>query len=114
MIDDKTPVVILGAGGFASVVTEILGENASVLVIGCTDKALGLSERSLARGLSGEGTTYTELRDERRQALAIERLERGERIDDVASALGFSDASSFSRAFRRWTGRSPGSYRAAG
>jgi sugar O-acyltransferase (sialic acid O-acetyltransferase NeuD family) len=46
MVEKKTPVVILGAGGFASVVMEILGLSEDVLVIGCTDKALGLSERS--------------------------------------------------------------------
>jgi sugar O-acyltransferase (sialic acid O-acetyltransferase NeuD family) len=46
MVEKKTPVVILGAGGFASVVTEILSQSEDMLVIGCTDKALGLSERS--------------------------------------------------------------------
>lgn len=43
----KTPVVILGAGGFATVVNEILSLRPDVQVIGCTDKALGLSDRSV-------------------------------------------------------------------
>ncbi|MEQ9511010.1 MAG: helix-turn-helix domain-containing protein, partial [Alloalcanivorax xenomutans] len=31
--------------------------------------------------------------------------------DDIAAALGYSDASNFARAFRRWTGKSPSDYR---
>ena len=46
MTEEKTPVVILGAGGYAVVINEILSLRPDVLVIGCTDKALGLSERS--------------------------------------------------------------------
>lgn len=52
MVGSKTPVVILGAGGFAVVVHEILSARPDVLVLGCTDKALGLSERSLSEGVS--------------------------------------------------------------
>ena len=46
MVIEKTPVVILGAGGYAKVVFEILSTHSDLNVIGCTDKALGLSERS--------------------------------------------------------------------
>jgi len=46
MAQAKVPVVILGAGGFATVVNEILSLRPDLLVIGCTDKALGLSDRS--------------------------------------------------------------------
>ncbi len=52
MAQEKTPVVILGAGGYASVVYEILGHRPDVVVVGCTDKALGLSERGVGEGLS--------------------------------------------------------------
>lgn len=74
-------------------------------------RRLGMSERSLARGLARESTTFSELRDSVRARQAVARLVRGERIEDVATSLGFADASSFHRAFRRWTGRSPGSFR---
>ena len=73
-------------------------------------RALGMSERSLARALSDEGTGFRELRDEVRQERAITMLRAGERIDRIARHLGFSDPSAFHRAFRRWTGRSPGSF----
>ncbi|MBN1311652.1 MAG: hypothetical protein JXB30_09550 [Anaerolineae bacterium] len=59
MDEDKTPVVILGAGGYAAVVHEILNARPDVLLIGCTDKALGISERSV-----GEGVTLRILGDD--------------------------------------------------
>lgn len=52
MSETKIPVVILGAGGYAAMVHEILGQRPDVLVIGCTDKSLGISERSLSEGIS--------------------------------------------------------------
>ena len=45
MSDSQTPVVILGSGGYAHVVAQILQQEKSVHVLGCTDKMLGLSER---------------------------------------------------------------------
>jgi acetyltransferase EpsM len=51
-MSDQTPVVILGAGGFAGVVWEILSVQPNLKIIGCTDRALGLSERSLGEGAS--------------------------------------------------------------
>jgi sugar O-acyltransferase (sialic acid O-acetyltransferase NeuD family) len=52
MAEKKIPVVILGAGGYAVMVHEILSAYPDYLVLGCTDKALGLSERSLGEGKS--------------------------------------------------------------
>lgn len=45
------PVVILGAGGYAGVVYEILSQQPELRVIGCTDKALGISERTVGEGV---------------------------------------------------------------
>jgi AraC-like DNA-binding protein len=71
-------------------------------------KALGMSARSLQRKLEEEGTSFKAVVDEARRALAITHL-RDERrsITDVAFLVGFSETSAFSRAFRRWTGKSP-------
>lgn len=52
MADERIPVVLLGAGGFASIVHEILNSRPDVLLIGCTDKALGISERSIDEGVT--------------------------------------------------------------
>ena len=55
---------------------------------------------------------YQRLLDEVRCDLARRTLgQRGASVNEVAFLLGFSDTSSFSRAFRRWTGRSPSDYR---
>ncbi len=51
MAEQQTPVVILGAGGFAASVYEILQARPDVVVLGCTDKALGLSERTPVEGV---------------------------------------------------------------
>jgi len=52
MAEERIPVVILGAGGYANIVWEILTLRSDVEVIGCTDKALGLSERGMGEGES--------------------------------------------------------------
>lgn len=52
MADEKIPVVMLGAGGYAAVIHEILNTRPDVLLIGCTDKALGISERSVDEGVT--------------------------------------------------------------
>jgi sugar O-acyltransferase (sialic acid O-acetyltransferase NeuD family) len=52
MSDEKIPVVMLGAGGYAAVIHEILNTRSDVLLIGCTDKALGISERSIDEGVT--------------------------------------------------------------
>lgn len=46
MAERRTPVVIIGAGGYAGTIYDMLAHRADVLVVGCTDKTLGLSERS--------------------------------------------------------------------
>src|SRR5262249_54999294 len=75
--------------------------------------ALGMSARSLQRRLQEPGTTYAPLFDETRRGLACRHLrDEGYSVTEIAFILGFDDASSFARAFRRWTGRSPSEYRA--
>lgn len=76
--------------------------------------ALAMSERSIQRSLSDEDTSYRQLVDEVRKDLAIEYLSRpGASATDVAFLLGFSEPSAFTRAFRRWTGSAPTTFRAA-
>jgi len=71
--------------------------------------ALNVSERSLRRRLSKMGWSFTallaELRTELSRAYLLEMPVR-----DVAELLGYCDASTFRRAFRRWTGITPDSY----
>lgn len=73
--------------------------------------SLGLSPRTLARRLDAQGMSYRELRDEARRRLAVKHLLEGVSIDEIAIRLGFSEGSSFHRAFKRWTGLTPSEYR---
>jgi len=73
---------------------------------------LGYSERSLSRFLAGEQTSYRQLLDRTRYRLASELLRySGIPIAEIAERLGYGDPANFNRAFRRWSGRSPGEFR---
>lgn len=71
---------------------------------------LGVSGRTLHRRLHERGTTYQELLDRVRLRLASRLLAAGRPIADVASSVGFSQASTFHRAFKSWTGQTPTEY----
>lgn len=72
-----------------------------------------VSGPTLRRRLAQEGTSFQALKDAVRRDRAIVLLSRGDLpVEEVAARLGFSEASAFSRAFRRWTGAPPGTYRA--
>lgn len=74
--------------------------------------ALSMSARTLQRKLAGEHLTYTALLDETRCSLALSYLRDSKRcVSEVTYLLGFSDVSSFTRAFRRWTGHPPSAWR---
>lgn len=72
-------------------------------------RSLGLSDRTLRRRLKDCGVTYQMLLDAVRCERARQALSQpGVSIGEVAYSLGFSDASAFHKAFRRWTGKAPG------
>ena len=69
---------------------------------------LGVSRATLFRRLKAEGTTFEELLDSLRRRLALAYLVGKKlRVSEVAYLLGFSDPAAFSRACKRWTGKSP-------
>lgn len=75
---------------------------------------LAVSPRTLQRRLRDEGTSYAALLDEVRRDLAIGMLQgRDLAVYEVAFLLGYSEPSTFHRAFRRWTGTSPRAFRQA-
>jgi AraC-like DNA-binding protein len=79
---------------------------------GVIAKQLGLSLRTMNRRLAEGGHTYRSVLDGMRQRVAIELLENTTLlIDQVAERLGFSDATSFRKAFIKWTGHPPSFYR---
>lgn len=75
---------------------------------------LGMSRRSLTRHLEREGIRYSELLEQLRHELALHQLRTSDRdVQEIAFSLGYSLTAAFSRAFRRWEGRSPNEYRRA-
>jgi AraC-like DNA-binding protein len=71
-------------------------------------KELGVSGQTLYRKLKAEGVGFEQLLDELRHRLAVHYLDgRKVSVSETAYLVGFADASAFSRAFKRWTGRSP-------
>ncbi len=77
-------------------------------------RALAMSAPTLRRRLRREGTTFQQLKDEARCEAARLALSRPEpSINEIALQLGFTDPSVFHRCFRKWTGQTPGQYRAA-
>ena len=78
-----------------------------------TAAALHLAPRTLIRRLRAMGTTYQEVIDDFLQERTRELLVNHHlQITEVAAALGFSNPANFGKAFKRWFGVSPGSYRA--
>ncbi|MBZ6477371.1 AraC family transcriptional regulator [Streptomyces griseocarneus] len=76
---------------------------------------LAVSPATLRRRLQEEGTSYQRLKDQVRRDAAIAGLAEGrEPIAELAARLGFSEDTAFHRAFRRWTGVTPGVYRLRG
>jgi AraC-like DNA-binding protein len=75
-------------------------------------RGLGVSVRSLHRRLTEEGQSYAALANEASAHLAKQLLtDEGHTIHETAHRMGFSNVSSFHRAFRRWTGTTPGAFR---
>ena len=74
--------------------------------------ALHVSNRTLQRKLKEEGTSFIDLLQDARLSLAKKYLAQPQRsIVEIAFLLGFSEPSTFSRAFKRWTGSAPAEYR---
>jgi AraC-like DNA-binding protein len=76
---------------------------------------LGMHPKTLSRRLKAEGTSHQQLLDRLRYQLAERYLrEPNLSIGEIAFLLGYSDTSSFNKAFKRWTGTAPQHYRQRG
>jgi len=75
---------------------------------------MGLHERTLNRRLAAAGTSFRKVREDVRLEAACQLLEyTGRPAQEIAEILGYSDATAFSRAFRRWSGMAPTKWRAS-
>lgn len=76
---------------------------------------LRVTPQTLRRRLREEGTSYQEIKDNIRRDAAIGYLARPQlSIMEIAQLMGFSEPSTFHRAFKKWTGLTPGAYRQGG
>ena len=76
-------------------------------------RALGVSERTLARRMRAQGVSFAELLDGVRRDAALQAVAHTARpLADIGQALGFAEPAVFWRAFRRWTGTTPAQWRA--
>jgi len=110
-LEAKVAQLITGAsdrGPFIDRVRRAAAENfegaASLDVVA---KRLGISARTLRRNLEQHGHTLRGVLDDVRRERADQLLEAGVSVKEIAFALGFSEPSAFSRAYKRWTGKAP-------
>lgn len=81
--------------------------------IGAVARTLGMSRRTLQRRLADDATTYHAVIDDLRHELARAYVGTPSLpLAEIAFLLGYSDVSAFVRAFKRWTGTTPGQLRA--
>lgn len=76
-------------------------------------RELGMSERTLRRRLAESGVSFQALLDGVKKTRALELLANPQiSVEQIGQAVGFTDPHNFRRAFRRWTGSTPGTLRA--
>lgn len=115
MLASLAPILKLAPWGKAGEVTHALRSMLLAGRSGMPELAahLGTTPRSLRRALAAEGTTFEEIRDRVRFAMARELLELTTLpAADIALTLDFATPSAFVRAFRRWADRPPKAWRA--
>lgn len=103
-----------GGDSLTSQIRRLLGRDCSRWPdLEAVARQLHVSPQTLRRHLREEGSSFQELKDHLRRDLAIYHLGQNETsIQAIAEQLGFSEPSAFHRAFKKWTGLTPGAYRA--
>ena len=113
--DDDAAAMPPPPEGFTESVLEIISTHFRdrYPTIDTVAESIGLQKRTFQRRLAAEGLTYRDLIDHYRFETAKRLITEGRvSVTDVAAELEYNDTGSFSRAFQRWAGVSPRSYRA--
>ena len=100
----------------AATVRRLMRRRDDVVGLGLEEAAtlLGISAPTLRRRLREEGNGFQEIKDSVRKESAIRQLlETTRSANEIAASIGFSEPSAFHRAFRKWTGTTPGASREA-
>ena len=96
-----------GSGLIGAVRAAILREPGRPPSLDEVAHSLNVSARTLRRQLAQAETSFRAIVGDVRRTAADELLDRGETVSNVATRLGYADAPTFIRAYRRWTGRTP-------
>lgn len=114
----KSPADLLGkpddSNSYTAQIRKLIGKNLTEELpdFEWISSSLNLSPQTLRRRLKEESTSYQEIKDHMRRDLAIYHLSRKEfSINEIAHQVGFTEPSTFHRAFKKWTGVTPGAYR---
>jgi len=116
---EKAAQRLLGEADATSLAARVRAAVAQALPSGPPDEAavsrlLGCGARTLRRRLAEDGLTFRGILDDVRRVLAEGYLRNpGMSVAETAFLVGFTDAANFHRAFRRWTGCTPGIGRAS-
>jgi AraC-like DNA-binding protein len=116
-LNDQTVIDYLARCDSASVTMQVRSRIIELLPDGrpsqdAIAESLHMSLRSLQRKLKNENTSFTTLLNETQQQLAMQYIRDSHRsIGEITYLLGYSEPGSFTRAFRRWTGKSPLQFR---
>lgn len=93
-----------------SIISKEYGNNFPDFSVVC--EKLNMTPQTLRRRLKEENTSYQEIKDSIRKDASVYYLSKPElSIDEIALLMGFSEASSFHRAFKKWTSKTPSTYR---
>lgn len=112
----STYVASLDTGTQTNQIKEIIAENlpSGNVTVEHVASTLGMNTRTLQRSLQEKGTTFLNLLNDTRMDLAKQFIQNKQMdLTEVAFLLGFAELSTFSRSFKRWTGKSPLQFRKA-
>jgi AraC-like DNA-binding protein len=109
---ERELAAIVDAGFPGRVRAAIVARAEGVPALAEVARELHVSTRTLKRKLADRGTTFSAILDDVRRQRALLLLDNRElSIGEIAGKLGYSEVPNFTRAFRKWTGKTPGAYR---
>jgi AraC-like DNA-binding protein len=112
LCDDMLDDLKLRIGTAGKIRALLLHDIANPPTFAAVAKSLRVNERSLRRQLQQQGLSFRGLLDELRMRIALKYLRTTKLAnEEIALALGFSDAANFRRAFHRWTNKAPSEIR---
>jgi AraC-like DNA-binding protein len=105
-------IIRMDTGSFAAQVSRVIMESIgkAPLSVETAAKNLSISARTLQHRLKSEKTDFSTLLQDIRERLAKKYLLEHHSVDDISYLLSFAEQSIFRRAFKKWTGKTPGEF----